>query len=778
MSKKRKSKKYPQRGHHSPGAHPNDGSNPDKRSPDTGSEQSVPWNGFESPEFSETHELCDSAPVRSSAVRRRRSSFTILVLGGGFLTVFILLLIFAPGLRFARMRDALGFVIRGGVFASTGPFPSFRTEPVTEGVEYADFVGSEACLRCHIEQYTLWRNSTHGRAGGDPGDVKIVARFDDQPLIFKDAVVVPTRGDEGEYIFRVRIHGRPEMIVSVDAVVGGGHMEGGGTQSFFTRLPDGTLRLIPFDFNRTENVWFVQHADLRWLRIDETLSIHTLANWPPNRILGTWDSFSHCQNCHGSQILVDYDPRTKKYTTKYMTLQINCESCHGPGSEHIERMESADLDTLTDIGIVVLSTVDKDESLRKCFECHAVKATLTNAFLSGMPLESHYALKFPVISTKPYQHDGRVREFAYQQNHLFSDCYVNGSMTCVDCHDPHSTGYRDIFFKPLYGKFHDGQCTDCHPSKADDPTHHSYHKSDSPGNVCTACHMPFLQHPLLGPSVRFARSDHVIPIPRPEFDANLGIENACEQCHRDRSVEWQQEWTDRWYRSLKPHNSLLRNNMAADRFHSIEQAAERLLNPEAVYPMAQLTGLFEFVQRFLKPDIKGIQPAIIDRLMALTEHADLDTRSLAMMALHLIGENDPEIQSYLIDRLRSSGKDETGLRLRWAFAMDFMGMDYGSRRDYQSAIRAHQKALQIRPDDAYTLVNLGLAYELSGDSEKAIQTFRKAIRVQPERPTAYFQLASLYIRLNRTKDAIRELKAGLRIDPSDLQARQMLRRLE
>src|SRR5688572_6540650 len=43
------------------------------------------------------------------------------------------------------------------------------------------FVGSEACAKCHQDEYNAWRGSTHGRAGGSPKDATLIARFDGQP---------------------------------------------------------------------------------------------------------------------------------------------------------------------------------------------------------------------------------------------------------------------------------------------------------------------------------------------------------------------------------------------------------------------------------------------------------------------------------------------------------------------------------------------------------------------------------------------------------------------
>ena len=654
----------------------------------------------------------------------------------------------------------------------------FRQKRIDSDIRYSDFVGSDSCMLCHIEQFTLWRNSTHGRAGGDPGKVKIVAHFDDRPLHFKDATVIPSITKDGDYIFTLKQEGLPDQIVTVDGVVGGGHMEGGGTQCFFTKFPDGTLRFVPFDYNRTDDIWFVQLKDGRWVPITREVSINNLFNWPLYSVLGTTDRFSSCQNCHGSQILVEYDSQTGKYITRYTTLEINCESCHGPGRRHIDLIRSADLDTLNDIGIVHLTTVSKDESLDKCFECHAEKAALTNDFLSGKPIETHFALKFPILTGEQFMPDGRIREFAYQQNHIFSDCYINGSMTCVDCHDPHSQEYRDIFFQPLIGKFDDGQCTDCHPSKAEMPESHSYHLSDSPGNVCTACHMPFLQHPMLGSAVRFARSDHIIPIPRPEFDASLSIENACQQCHVDESLAWQQEKTDDWYRRIKPHNQLITNNMKAKSVTDIMEASDLLLNPDDHFPAAQVTGLFDFMKRFLRPNMSSLDQEIIDKLKRYAESSDLDVKALALVALHLSVDQDEDNHRFLMETLESSGDYEEGLRYRWAFAMDYLGILFNLERNYPHAILAHKKSLEIKPSDAYTLYNLGVTYKSSGNHSDAIMSFKQAVQVDPTNANIHFQLAHTYSLTRQKNEAIEALQNGLKFDPDNQNAKQMLRQLQ
>lgn len=172
----------------------------------------------------------------------------------------------------------------------------------------------------------MWKKSTHGNAGGEPGEARVIAKFNGEPLHFKDAVVIPSQKN-GEYIFTITPEGQPAEEIKVAAIIGGGHMAGGGTQSFFAKFPDGTLKFLPFDFIRAESTWFVQlRANHEWVPVSREIALAELANWPPHRILGAEQQHSNCQNCHGSQILVEREAGAQRYRTRYQTLRINCES--------------------------------------------------------------------------------------------------------------------------------------------------------------------------------------------------------------------------------------------------------------------------------------------------------------------------------------------------------------------------------------------------------------------------------------------------------------------
>ena len=182
-----------------------------------------------------------------------------------------------------------------------------------------------------------------------------------------------------------------------------------------------------------------------------------------------------------------------------------------------------------------LATLAKDASLGTCWQCHALKDRLKGGYVSGTRLEAYYSTLLPQLGDEAHAADGRVRSFAYQQGHLWSDCYVSGNMTCTSCHDPHSQGYRDVAGTALPGRTDDRQCTGCHQSKATRVVQHSKHAEGSPGSRCVSCHMPYLQEPAVGHAIGYARSDHSIPVPRPAADSAVGVVSACRTCHADRA---------------------------------------------------------------------------------------------------------------------------------------------------------------------------------------------------------------------------------------------------
>ncbi len=62
-----------------------------------------------------------------------------------------------------------------------------------------------------------------------------------------------------------------------------------------------------------------------------------------------------CWNCHVSQLSVNYDAESDSYDSTWAEPGINCETCHGPGDEHIRVCrEAPDGQAPVDLRIVIV----------------------------------------------------------------------------------------------------------------------------------------------------------------------------------------------------------------------------------------------------------------------------------------------------------------------------------------------------------------------------------------------------------------------------------------
>lgn len=310
-------------------------------------------------------------------------------------------------------------------------------------------------------------------------------------------------------------------------------------------------------FRRLQLLWSI--AERRWLHINGVFLNPDDPNWHGTTAI--WNQ--NCIFCHNTGPRPGFlnaaqrpPEHLKEFDSQVADLGIACESCHGPGAEHVAAFDSpsdrylAYLGDAADPRIVHPLKLDKARAVAVCGQCHGQRlpkdVDLVHQYLNSGPtyrsgdrLEDHVSLlsrdtKIPGEDgtfALRFWKDGTPRLSAYEyQGVVASPCYLNGEMTCFSCHAQHE-GDRNSMMKA--GMRGNQACTQCHAEIGRDLRAHTGHDPAGSGSRCLECHMPRITYGL-----RMALRSHRIESPDPARDAAAERPNACTMCHLDKSPIW------------------------------------------------------------------------------------------------------------------------------------------------------------------------------------------------------------------------------------------------
>ncbi|THB74443.1 MAG: tetratricopeptide repeat protein [Desulfobulbaceae bacterium] len=103
-----------------------------------------------------------------------------------------------------------------------------------------------------------------------------------------------------------------------------------------------------------------------------------------------------------------------------------------------------------------------------------------------------------------------------------------------------------------------------------------------------------------------------------------------------------------------------------------------------------------------------------------------------------------------------------------------LGHLYFDSDQYNKAIGAYTKSLELHPGDANLWTDLGVMYRRSGDSTKAIESFDKAIAMNPvHEPSRLNKGIVLFYDFGKVEEAIAIWEAVLKLNPESRTANGM-----
>jgi hypothetical protein len=451
------------------------------------------------------------------------------------------------------------------------------------------YVGSTACRSCHPHNHATWYDSYHRTMTQVATEQSVIGDFNNVDLFGKDLTVRLFKKDKRFFAEMKQTNPQWTGILQV-VMTTGSH----NRQAYWLASSPASRKLLilPYMFLREEKKWIPRHSgyiDPSWLADRPELARFQAEAGKWNRV---------CIQCHtlnGRPEALDVateNPARRVSGTLVTEFGISCESCHGPGAEHVRvnqnplhRYEQR-LSGRSDPTIVNPAKLPHDRSAEVCGQCHVYKGFFSNqdeskwarhgdTYRPGDPLSLHRLIargrleitrndrpqtRERLFETRArFWSDGMVRATGREYTALLdTPCFKKGEMSCLSCHQLHqpagdSRKRSDWANEQLkLGMEGNGACLQCHDrfQSVVQLTEHTHHLPDSVGSSCYNCHMPFTAYGILK-----AERSHQISSPSVQESLQTGRPNACNQCHQDRTLGWTANSLANWYKMPKPQLS-------------------------------------------------------------------------------------------------------------------------------------------------------------------------------------------------------------------------------
>ncbi len=313
-----------------------------------------------------------------------------------------------------------------------------------------EFVGSQACAKCHAKQYETWKKSYHSRMvrSKDDGILKAVV----EKWASDGANAGPAKRN---------LDGKPMTLNDVVYVVGSRWKQ-------------------------------------RFLVKNEATGYHQFLDKQFNRMSGKWEAYgnkndweTNCGTCHTTGWrLTSYDPaKPQEQKISISEHNVGCEACHGPGAQHVKAPSKKTIYSFSGKSVEERTMVcgychirgenDKFKTAQGNPSEHMPHPKVGESYKAGEDWRKWYTDQAVIPGVHPEDkidaayggdlkgmmitddlaksngfYDGAKHHQQYQE-FLQSQHYKKGIMGCNDCHSAHAAkdGSQKVAAK---------MCSNCH----------------------------------------------------------------------------------------------------------------------------------------------------------------------------------------------------------------------------------------------------------------------------------------------------------------------------
>ena len=616
----------------------------------------------------------------------------------------------------------------------------------------AQYVGAKACGSCHAKEFDAWKGSHHDLAMQHASDASVLGNFDNARFSYAGLTSTFFRRDGKFY---VNTDGADGKLRDFEIKYAFGLTP---LQQYLVEFPDGRIQPLSIAWDARAKA----QGGQRWFHLypGQAIKAGDRLHWT-----GIDQNWNHqCAECHSTNLRKNFDAAGNRFKTSWSEINVACEACHGPGSNHAAwAKKEGGWQQIAGKGLAVAlderrgaawvrkeggdtagrsKPRDTQREIETCARCHARRGQLTDTYLPGRPLaDTHRAA---LLQEGLYWPDGQQRDEVYNYaSFLQSEMHGKG-VTCSDCHEPHALKLRAPG---------NAVCAQCHQAAKFDDAKHTHHAAGTPGAQCAACHMPTTTYMGVDP-----RHDHSLRIPRPDRSVSMGVPNACNQCHKERSAQWAAERIRQWSPQPLPGHQGFAEALHAG-FSTAADAHEALIAAagDPRQPAIARASAIALLPRYQDARTMAVLRKALDDI-------DLLVRGAAVEALSGAA---PDVRAQLLFRMLA----DPVRSVRIAAARGLVGVPAERATAEQRAALArgledYVAAQRFNADRPEARSNLGALYAEQGDAAQAEAEFRQALAIDPAFVPAVVNLADLYRSRRDERNAEATLRAALKRDPA------------
>lgn len=645
------------------------------------------------------------------------------------------------------------------------------------GQRPAVYAGSTSCRQCHEKFYTLWSTSNHGQSmlRFTPDFARNRLTPQPQEISVGGCRYVAQWDEKGGWVAERKDN--VETKYAIQYAIGGKNVF-----YFLTDLEGGKLQVLPLAYDVRRKEWYDMAASGDRHFAGATNETVHWKEWP-------YTFNTACYNCHVSQLATNYDVGSDTYRTAWAEPGINCETCHGPSSEHNRLFAAAPGGWIPKDQKIKTISRKRGWSAQQvndsCAICHAKLSPVTNSFQPGDRYFDHYDLV--TLESPDFYPDGRDLGENYSlTSWQMSPCAKSGQLDCLYCHTS-SGRYR---FK---GELANQACMPCHRQNVENAAAHTHHPAGKPSSpTCVACHMPMTEF------ARMKRSDHSMRPPMPAATLAFGSPNACNQCHTGKDAAWAdanvRQWRTRDYQAptlhigglivaarkqdwsrlgemldylkLKDRDEVFANSLVrllrTCPDQSVATAMAGLLGSDPS-PLVRASAAANLGDRLSPQTISPLAAACRDSYRLVRVRAGAELAAVPDEAIPTERRQAVQLAvAEYLESLRSRPDD--------GFSHYNLGNYYADHAELDKALACYDVAHRLRPDSVLPLVNASLVLNRLGQNEQAQARLRQAAVIEPRNAVVQLNLGMLLGEMGRPGEAEQAFRAAAAGDPKSAQA--------